>query len=93
MYSTYIWSLKEKHMNLKAALIAATLALSSAANAAVVDPNEPATTPAGGSSEAGISVAQGVGAAVTIAVIIGLAGGGGDDSTTTTTTTTTTTGP
>jgi ribonuclease PH len=87
--------LKEKHMNLKAALTAATLALSlsSMTNAAVVDPTEPPATPAGGAPEAGITVAQGAGIAITIAVIAAIAGGGGNDSGTTTTTTSTTTTP
>jgi hypothetical protein len=78
-------------MNLKAALIAATLALTSVANAAVVDPTEPPSTPAGGAPEAGITAAQGAGIAITIAVIAAIAGGGGGDNNTTTTTTTTTT--
>jgi hypothetical protein len=83
--------LKEKHMNLKAALIAATLALSSMTNAAVVDPTEPPATPAGGAPEAGITVAQGAGIAITIAVIAAIVGGGGNDNGTTTSTTTSTT--
>jgi hypothetical protein len=72
-------------MKLKAALAAATLALSSLAQAAVVDPAEPPATPAGGRPEAGIGVAGAVGIAVVVGVIIAVAAGDDDNTTTTTT--------
>jgi hypothetical protein len=78
-------------MKLTAAILAATLAISAVSYAAVVDPAEPPATPAGGAPEAGITVAQGAGIAITIAVIAAIAGGGGNDNGTTTTTTTSTT--
>ena len=75
-------------MKLKAMLVAATLALSSVANAAVVDPAEPPATPAGGSPEAGIGVAGAVGIAIAVGVLVAIAGGGDDNGTTGTTGTT-----
>ena len=77
-------------MKLKAALLAAVLGVSMAANAAVVDPAEPPATPAGGNPAAGIGVAGGVGIAIAAAVVIAIATGGGDDATSTTGTTGTT---
>ena len=73
-------------MKLTAALLAATLALSSLSYAAVVDPAEPPATPAGGAPEAGIGVAGAVGIAIGIGVLVAIAGGGGDGTTATTAT-------
>jgi hypothetical protein len=69
---------KEQHMKLKAALVAAVLGVSMAANAAVVDPAEPPATPAGGNPEGGINTATAVGIAIGIGVIVAIAGGGGN---------------
>lgn len=73
-------------MRLRTALVAALVGISmAAANAAVVDPNEPPATPAGGAPEAGIGVTGAVGIAIGIGVIIAIAAGGGSDSGTSTT--------
>jgi hypothetical protein len=75
--------IKEKHMKLKAALLAATLALTAVAHAGeLVDKSEPPATPAGGAPEAGIGVAGAVGIAIGVAVIAAIATGGDDDNTT-----------
>lgn len=77
-------------MKLKAAFIAATLALSSAAYAGeLVDKTEPPATPAGGRPEAGIGVAGGVGLGILAVTLIAIAGGGDDDGTATATATAT----
>jgi len=77
-------------MKLKAALLAVMLAFASLSQAAVVDPKEPPTTPAGGKPEAGIGVAGAVGIAIAVGVIIAIATDDDDNGTTATTATTAT---
>jgi len=77
-------------MKLKAALLAVMLAFASMSQAAVVDPKEPPTTPAGGRPEAGIGVAGAVGIAIAVGVIIAIASDDSDDAITATTATTAT---
>lgn len=71
-------------MKLRAALTAAVLGISMAANAAqLVDPAEPPATPAGGNPAGPIDTATAVGVAVGLGVIIAVAAGGGNDNGTT----------
>ena len=66
-------------MNLKAALLAAALALPGITHAAAVDPAEPPATPAGGEPLAGITTTGVIGAVITVGVIAAIAGGGDDN--------------
>ena len=60
--------------------IVLTLALGAAPiSAAVVDPNEPPATPAGGTPTAGITAGTVIGAAILVGALAALAGGDGDD--------------
>jgi len=66
-------------MKIRAAVLVLTLALSSVASAAVVDPAEPPKTPAGGAPEAGLTTGQLVGGAILVGVIVAVAAGDDGD--------------
>jgi hypothetical protein len=64
-------------MKVRAALVAALIGVSLAANAGTVDPNEPPRTPADGAPEAGLTGGQIAGIVITVGVLGALAAGGG----------------